>query len=278
MDLLTQLNNAIHYIEMNICNDIALADVSKVTLYSSYHFGRLFYYIAEMPLSEYIRKRKLSLAATEIQGSQIKIIDLAVKYGYDNADSFTRAFVKQHGITPTAARETGSILKIFLPLSFQIKIKGVQEMNCRIEKKSSFEVFGIERIFESHDLDEIPKFWEVSLLDGSRLALPEPLGLVGYSNCGQNKVPYMICSFKETNSNTNGYKVVEIPSLNWAIFRAEGMNDHGGNECQINELFNRAYSEWLPTSGYMKADGPDMELYGNNYEEIWIPIVKANNV
>lgn len=88
----------------------------------------------------------------------------------------------------------------------------------------------------------------------------------------------MICSFKETNSNTNGYKVVEIPSLNWAIFRAEGMKDHGGNECQINELFNRAYSEWLPTSGYMKADGPDMELYGNNYEEIWIPIVKANNV
>src|SRR5690349_16720955 len=86
MDLLTQLNLAMDYIEEHICDDIALADVSKVTTYSPYHFGRLFYYIAEMPISEYIRKRKLTLAAMELQSNDIKVIDLAVKYGYDNGD------------------------------------------------------------------------------------------------------------------------------------------------------------------------------------------------
>jgi AraC family transcriptional regulator len=147
MDLLTQLNLAMDYIEEHICDDNVLADVSKVTTYSPYHFGRLFCYIAEMPLSEYIRKRKLTLAAMELQSGDVKVIDLAVKYGYDNADSFTRAFVRQHRVTPTAGRQTGVMLKIFPPLTFQIKIKGVQEMNWRIEQKEEFEIFGIERVF-----------------------------------------------------------------------------------------------------------------------------------
>ncbi|MCL1986419.1 MAG: AraC family transcriptional regulator, partial [Firmicutes bacterium] len=97
MDLLTQLNCAMQYIEDNICDEASLTKVSKVTNYSPYHFGRLFYYIADMPISEYIRKRKISLAAAELQNSKIKVIDLAIKYGYESADSFTKAFTKQHG-------------------------------------------------------------------------------------------------------------------------------------------------------------------------------------
>ena len=123
MDLLTQLNRAMDYVEKNICDGVTLADISSVTTYSEYHFCRLFYYIAEMPLSEYIRKRKLSLAAMELQSGCDRVIDLAVKYGYDSADSFTRAFVKQHSITPTVARNHGVALKIFPPITFQIMIK-----------------------------------------------------------------------------------------------------------------------------------------------------------
>jgi len=107
MDILTQLNRAMAYIEAHIDDDIALSDVSSVTAYSPYHFGRLFYYIAEIPLSEYIRKRKLSLAAMKLQNGRDRVIDLAVLYGYDSADSFTRAFVKQHGVTPSNARQPG---------------------------------------------------------------------------------------------------------------------------------------------------------------------------
>ena len=113
MDLLTQLSRAMDYIEKHICDDLALADVAKVTATSAYHFGRSFCYIAEMPLSEYIRKRKLSCAGIELQNSDIKVIDLAMKYGYENADSFTRAFSKQHSITPIAARRRGVTLKIW---------------------------------------------------------------------------------------------------------------------------------------------------------------------
>ena len=146
MDLLTQLNNAVKYIEENICADIEIDKISGVTYYSPYHFGRIFYYITDMPLSEYIRKRKLSLAAMELQNSAVKVIDLAVKYGYDSADSFTRAFIKQHGITPTEARLNGVILKLFPPVTFQIKIQGVQAMNVKIEEKEVFEVLGIQFI------------------------------------------------------------------------------------------------------------------------------------
>lgn len=123
LDIMTQLNLAMDYIEEHICDDLALEDVSKVTCYSQYHLGRIFYYLAEMPLSEYIRKRKLTLAAEEIKNESVKVIDLAVKYGYDSADSFTRAFVKQHGATPTQMRAQGCESVNFNKLRFQINVK-----------------------------------------------------------------------------------------------------------------------------------------------------------
>lgn len=273
MDLLAQLNRAIDYIEEHICDDIALSDVSKITAYSTYHFGRLFYYIAEIPLSEYIRKRKLTLAAMELQNSDVKVVDLSVKYGYDSADSFTRAFVKQHGVTPTAARRMSIMLKIFLPLSFQICIKGVQEMNWRIEQKEAFEVYGIEKIFENSDLSKIPEFWDECAADGNRLKLPEVHGLVGYYDSGESTVPYMIFAFMKEDRNTDGYKIVQVPKHTFAVFRVNGLDNHD-EQCQIPRLFNRAYSEWLPSSDYDKADGPDMEIYGSGFEEVWIPVVK----
>lgn len=284
MDLLTQLNRAMVYIEEHICDDMTLAGISSVTSYSEYHFGRLFYYIAEMPLSEYIRKRKLSLAAMDLQsGYDNKIIDLAVKYGYDSADSFTRAFVKQHGVTPTVARKSGTALKIFPPITFQIKIKGVQEMNWRIEQKEAFEVFGIEKYFKNDESGDIPAFWDETREDGSRIRLTEqaggygPMAICGHIDDHEDNFPYMICCEVRDGCNTDGFKIVRIPKATWAVFRADGMKDH--EKCQIPELFHRAYSEWLPSSGYDKASGPDMEIYGNSetkeiYEEVWIPVIK----
>ena len=139
MDILMQLNQAMAYIEAHIDDDLALADVSSVTAYSPYHFGRMFYYIADLPLSEYIRRRKLSLAAMKLQSGSDKVIDLAVMYGYDSADSFARAFMKQHGVTPSVARQPDVSLTIFPPLTFQIKIKGVQAMTASATKKSGFQ-------------------------------------------------------------------------------------------------------------------------------------------
>jgi len=293
MDLLTQLNSAVKYIEENICDDIELAKVSKVTNYSPYHFGRLFYYITDMPISEYIRRRKLSLAAMELQNSKIKIIDLAVKYGYDSADSFTRAFVKQHGITPTEARLKGVILKLFPPITFQIKIQGVQEMNWRIEEREAFEVFGIERIFKNDETNKVPDFWSecyhtglyhklfydaggIGDPDKEQTGISVVNAICGYCESGENTFPYMLCAFKKESCKTDGYKIFEVPKTTWAVFKSEEEDNPGK---QIPTLFNRAYSEWLPSSGYDKAIGPDMEMYyisnsGKYYEEVWIPVVK----
>lgn len=295
MDILTQLNKAMAYIETHIDNDLALAEVSSVTAYSPYHFGRLFYYISDMPLSEYIRKRKLSLAAMKLQSGNDKVIDLAVMYGYDSADSFSRAFVKQHGATPSAARQPGVNLTIFPPLTFQIKIKGVKAMNWRIEEREAFEVFGIERIFNNNENDKVSGFWDECHQNSSYERLFDAAGGVrypdghgypledggcviravcGYCEPGDDTFPYMICALKKPGSNTSGYKVAQIPKTTWAVFRSD-TTDYIGLE--IPTLFNRAYSEWLPSSGYDKAIGPDMEIYymtsdGKHFEEVWIPV------
>ncbi|MCL2300218.1 MAG: AraC family transcriptional regulator [Firmicutes bacterium] len=290
MDILTQLNRAMDYIEAHIDDDLALEDVAKATSYSPYHFGRLFYYVADMPLSEYIRKRKLSLAAMQLQSGGAKVIDLAVLYGYDSADSFTRAFVKQHGVTPSRARKSGVNLTIFPPLTFQINIKGVQAMNWRIEEKQAFEVFGIERVFGNDETALVPKFWDELLENGEYDRLYQAAGAVrgedgmhcvnavcGYNEVGGDRFPYMICALKKPGSNTDGFKTAQIPKATWAVFRSEKA-DHMG--IAMKTLFDRAYQEWLPSSGYQWAAAPDMELYysapdGKYFEEAWIPVAKA---
>ena len=289
MDLLTQLNNAVKYIEENISDDIQLEKVSGATNYSPYHFGRLFYYITDMPISEYIRKRKLSLAAMELQNATIKVLDLAVKYGYDSADSFTRAFIKQHGITPTEARRNGVILKLFPPITFQIKIQGVQEMNWRIEEKEAFEVFGIERIFKNDETSKVPELWSAERYNklvyaaggdpnNEKPGISIVNAICDYYETGEDTFPYMLCAFKKDGSKTDGYKIVQIPKTTWAIFRSEEVDRRGTN---ILNLYQRAYSEWLPSSGYDKSSesNMDMEIYymtDNNkyFEEVWIPVVK----
>ncbi|MCL2772131.1 MAG: AraC family transcriptional regulator [Oscillospiraceae bacterium] len=292
MDLLTQLNRAMQYIEENICNDIELGKVSQVTNYSPYHFGRLFYYITDMPISEYIRKRKLSLAAMELQtntpyNSGIKVIDLAVKYGYDSADSFTKAFIKQHGVTPTEARRSGVVLKLFPPITFQIKIQGVQGMNWRIEEREAFEVFGIERIFKDNETTKVPAFWDELQQNGKYEKLIKDAGekkdmfgskvctinaLCGEHEEGSGIFPYMLFALKTDNSNIGGYKIKTVPKATWVVFRANDVEYIGS---QIGALFQRAYSEWLPSSGYdTVGHGPDLEIYGEHFEEVWIPVMK----
>ncbi|MDD4493649.1 MAG: AraC family transcriptional regulator [Eubacteriales bacterium] len=299
MDLLAQLNHAMAYIEEHISDDLALEDVSTVTSYSHYHFGRLFYYIAEMPLSEYIRKRKLTLAAEELQGYDTKVIDLAMKYGYDSTDGFTRAFRAQHGVTPSEARTPGVSLTIFLPLTFQIKIKGVQGMNWRIEEREAFEVFGIERIFGNDEVAKVPDFWTEQLKSGEYERLYQAAGakresgglhcinaVCGYNEVDGDRFPYMICAVKKPDSDTTGFKTAQIPAQTWAVFRNEKHDPQRKKETPemgdvFKSLMDRIYQEWLPSSGYEWAPAPDLEMYytddvdGMNFEEAWIPVKKA---
>jgi AraC family transcriptional regulator len=171
-----------------------------------------------------------------------------------------------------------------------IKIKGVQAMNWRIEEREDFEVFGIERIFRNDETEKVPDFWTEQKNNGEYERLCQAAGakrgadgkhcvnaVCGYCEPSGEVFPYMLCAVKKPDSNTGGFKTACIPKAAWAVFRSEKTDCQGG---EIPRLFNRAHSEWLPTSGYVKAHGPDMEVYytagdGKHFEEVWIPVKKA---
>lgn len=284
MEWLERVNLVLEYIEENLDGKIDYAYAAQLACCSTFHFQRMFSYIAGIPLSEYIRRRRMTIAAFELQSCNTKIIDLALKYGYESPTSFNRAFQNVHGICPSAARMRGISLKAFPRISFKISIKGDVEMNYRIEKKEGFRIIGVKEHL-SMNMEEsfarVPEFWAETIKNGiipKMCALMDQSlpALLGVSACmdGENFDYYIaVATDKTALENTVDY---EIPAATWAIFECVGSMPKA-----IQELQKRIMSEWLPTSGYEYADAPDIEVYfeGDQYSptyrsEIWLPIVK----
>lgn len=161
MDWLSRMNNAMDYIESNLAYDISYDKIAQIACCSTYHFQRMFPFITGVSLSEYIRRRRLTLAAFELQTTDAKVIDVAMKYGYESPEAFARAFKNLHGIIPISARDTGVALKAYPRMSFHISIKGDVEMNYRIEQRGSFEMFGVYGLINSDQktaFSEVPQF------------------------------------------------------------------------------------------------------------------------
>ncbi|REE83931.1 AraC family transcriptional regulator [Paenibacillus taihuensis] len=296
MDWLTRMNNAMSYIEEGLTGEIDFAEAAGRAFCSVHHFQRMFSFISGIPLSEYVRRRRLTLAAFELKNSPIKVIDLALKYGYESPEAFTRAFHLLHGVTPTAARELGSALKAYPRMSFHIMIKGDVEMNYRIEQRGAFVVYGVEQVIDStneNNFNQIPAFWQSAMEDGTfeqvRQAAPVNSGMTGlaevnaimcYRPTGADSFPYMIgaLDFEEKAERPEGLIAVDVKPYTWAIFKSEeGTQEETGEKIQA--VWKRIFPEWFPSSGYEHAEGPDLELYynttdGRGYSEVWIPVVK----
>ena len=191
MEWMKRLNQAVSYIEEHLTEEIDYEELAKIACCSTYHFQRMFSYIADVTLSEYIRRRRMSMAAAELSTGKEKIVDIALKYGYDSPTAFNRAFQSVHHTAPSAARKNGIILKSYPPISFQITIKGDAEMNYRIETKESFRIIGpsapmhkdVEKNFQM-----VPGLWTKAAADGSVQKLvskigKEPQGILGVSAC-----------------------------------------------------------------------------------------------
>ena len=146
MDWFAKMNAVLDEIERNLTGEIDLNVLCMKAGCSSYNFQRMFSFITDIPLAEYIRRRRLTAAAFELKNGGCRVVDIAVKYGYDSATSFARAFGALHGVAPSEARRDGAKLKAYPRISFQISIKGEKQMDYRIETKEAFEVFGIETI------------------------------------------------------------------------------------------------------------------------------------
>ena len=300
MNLLDSMNNAIDYVEENITNEIDLKKIAQVACCSTYNFQRMFSFITDVSIVEYIRRRRLTLAALELQNNKIKIIDLSAKYGYESPVSFTRAFQTMHGITPTKARNLNVQLKAFSRISFQIMIKGVSEMNYRIVKTEPFKVFGLESLIstvgDSRYLSSPGDVWQENHRNGKyeqlfldageskfkgnenmfEIEMCRIHGLMNYKKLDDTTFAYMQCSFITDESKTDGYAIAEIPATTWVVFPYELNNwDVGEAVSKANKAF---YSGWLPTSNYDKADSPEFEMYGGTpekgYIELWMPIIE----
>lgn len=281
MEWIQRLNEAIGYIEENLTGKIDYEQLGRIACCSSYHFQRMFSYMAGMPLSEYIRRRKMSLAAVDLQGGDAKISDVAAKYGYSSPTAFNRAFQSIHGIAPSAVRAEGVSVKSFPPITFRIIVKGVGEMNYRIETKEAFRITGVSVPLEKEiekNFAVIPSKWQEVSVNGTLQRLiqmmdSEPMGVLGVSTCnGEEAWRYYIAV--SSSKEGEGLEEYIVPAATWAIFPGEGTNE------SIQELERRIVTEWLPTSGYEYADAPDIEVYispdpQNAKYEVWIPVVKA---
>lgn len=235
MDSLINMNNAIAYIEKNLNNDIDYSQVAKIACCSEYHFRRMFSFLSGISLSEYVRRRKLTLAAADIKDCNTRIIDIAVKYGYNSADSFTRAFYNIHGILPSEARKDNVKLKAYPKMTFQLSIKGGMELNYRILEKESFNLVGFKRrvpvIFEGVN-PEIVKMNELLTVEAIKklkeISNVEPMGIISASTNfsegrmeGKGELDHYI-GVATSNKCESGFDVLKIDANTWAVFESIG--------------------------------------------------------
>ena len=167
MNWIESISRAIEYIEDNIMNEISIEDIAQYACISPFYFQKGFSMLCGYTVGEYIRKRRLSLAGKELLSTHHKIIDIALKYGYDSPDSFTRAFVRFHGVTPISVRKEQKMIKIFAPLRINFTLKGGYTMNYRIVEKEAFTVMGISRKLKYENaMIEVPKLWQDFFMSG----------------------------------------------------------------------------------------------------------------
>jgi AraC family transcriptional regulator len=281
MDWIESLQKAIDYIEENLLEDIDAESIAESVYTSNTHFQRIFRIITGMTISEYIRSRRLSLAGQELFSRDIKVIDIAIKYGYDTPESFTKAFTRFHGITPSAARKFQYQLKSFDPLSIQISIRGgfnvaKIEMDYILVERPSFKVVGRRRITPQGG-----GTWGVAREDGSvrkleALETGKPfLGVCfGFGADGSND--YMVGM--ELEEDMEGLESYTYPKHAWLIYELAG----SVSEDVLGNAWWYVKNELLPKSGYKIDCLPTIESYieWNNEQdrckvEIHIPYVKA---
>lgn len=272
------IQSAVDYIEENLTEELDIEDIAAKAYVSPFHFQRIFSVLCGMTVGDYIRCRRLTLAAQELSSSDIKVIDAAVKYGYDSPDSFARAFTKFHGISPSAAKERGASLKAFAPLRIKLTLEGGNFMEYRIVEKASFTVLGVSRSFNSDtSYREIPKFWQEHMTSGGNRKICGQFGIC-LDGDGKN-FDYLIADiYKPWEEVPEGCITRVIPEGTWAVFPCRGVLPKA-----LQDVNTQIWSEWLPNCRDYKLGGNyDIEMYTkpaedpkDNYCEIWVPVVKA---
>jgi len=272
VDWLKGVQNAIWYIEDNITEELDYEIIAKQAYISNFHFQKGFKILCGVTVGEYIRNRRLTLAGMELLSGDEKVIDIAVKYGYDSPDSFSKAFTRFHGTSPSSVRNKGVNLKSVSPLKITLIMEGGSKMDYRIEAKEVFTVLGKVREFNGEtSYSEIPKFWKEHFSSGGSEHVCGMFGICYDLKPETSMFNYMIADTYNGKDIPNGYETKEIPAKTWAIFPTT-----------LGELQNvntKIWNEWMPNCREYEMDGDfDIEMYtgdDKNTCEIWFPVKKV---
>ncbi len=301
MDWMTGIQRAIDYIEEHITEDIDREAVAGESFSSYYHFQRVFSILCGYTLGEYIRLRRLSLAGAELANGSIKVIDAALKYGYDSPESFSKAFRSFHGLTPSEARRNGSKLRSFSRLSIKITLEGGSIMNYRIEEKPELILTGFKahftgapygkdreeqegRLFTttrgiqwflhgaSHDSD--PHCVIDNITDeGYDFYYCHPLAQWTRENLYNRDVTGV--DFIESM----GLETVVVPKMTYIIFETKDTDDPITDYMGLLNQRVQVLTEWLPEMGFRLAPAPELAVYhwvpkSERNVQVWLPVEK----
>lgn len=291
MNNLKRLNKAMEYIEENLTNEIDMKQVGKIALCSEFHFSKMFSYLAGMQLSEYIRNRRMSLAAVDLKHTDMTVMDVAVKYQYNSADAFSRAFKNVHGILPSKARGSDVSFKAYPTLNFEINITGGIEMEYRIIEKEKFNVVGFKKNVTINHNGVNPEIMEMYqsltpeiIAELKAISNVEPMGMLSASANfidrhldGVGTLDHIIgVATTETNAN---FTVTEVEASTWAVFTSCGPFPE-----TLQQTWAKIYSQWFPSNNYAPTGGPELTWHQSpdttNPEylsEIWIPVKRIED-
>lgn len=282
MGWIESIQEAIMYIEKNLTEELTIEDIAQHACISPFYFQKGFAMLCGFTVGEYIRKRRLSLAGNDLMQSREKIIDIALKYGYDSPDSFTKAFTRFHHVTPTAVRKEGAMIKAYAPLKINFVLKGGYTMNYKIVEKDAFTVMGFSKNFKYEKAPvEVPKFWETYFKEGKNETVCGTYGINLDKEMGGNEFEYLIAdNYNPISQLPKGVVTRVIPKHTWAVFPCVGPSFE-----KMQQTNQQIFSEWLPNNQtYEIAEGCNIEMYTDPadypngvqdekyYCEIWIPV------
>ncbi|MEV7275671.1 AraC family transcriptional regulator [Streptomyces sp. NPDC093111] len=288
--MLDRLNQALDHIETRLDRELDVAEAARIAMTSEYHFRRLFSALAGLPLSVYVRRRRMTLAGAEVLDGERTLLDVAVRYGYGSGEAFARAFRSVHGIGPGEARRTGATLTAQPRMSFRVVVEGSSTMRYRIVEKEAFRVVGKKaRIPLVHEGVNAAAAAHVASLDQQaitrmkELASGEPEGVLSAavhlsdSREEGTELDYWIGVAAGPEATAEELDTLDVPAGTWAVF-----DDHGPYPSALQELWRDVFTQWFPSNPYASRPGPELlrtmpvEIGTPTDSQLWIPVERIS--
>ncbi|WP_406184203.1 GyrI-like domain-containing protein [Streptomyces sp. NBC_01006] len=280
--MLERLNQAMEHIERHLDQAIEVDELARIAATSEYHLRRMFSALSGMPLSEYIRRRRLTLAGAEVLAGRETLLDIAVRYGYGSGEAFARAFRAMHGIGPGEARRTGAALSSQSRMTFRLNIEGSSSMRYRIVDKPAFTVAGPKaRVPLVHEgpnqaiVDFVRGIDPQTLERLEKLSDQEPHGIVAVcddldpSRAEGTELDY----YHGVITSAAPESALAVQAGTWAVFTASGPMPQA-----IQELWRDVFTEWFPSNPYRSRSGPEILRVRMSPDktgaeaELWLPV------